>query len=65
MANRTVESAKGVMLKFLPDVYIYTDQNRGKMSGNSPGFGICLLAETTDGIVFGADGVSNAKDEVG
>ncbi|XP_062141080.1 probable RNA 3'-terminal phosphate cyclase-like protein [Drosophila sulfurigaster albostrigata] len=63
MANRTVESAKGCMLKFLPDVYIYTDQNRGKMSGNSPGFGICLLAETTDGVCFAADCISNTREE--
>ncbi|SPP89331.1 blast:Probable RNA 3'-terminal phosphate cyclase-like protein [Drosophila guanche] len=63
MANRTVEAAKGCMLKFLPDVYIYTDQNRGKMSGNSPGFGICLLAETSDGVCFAADCSSNTPDE--
>lgn len=63
MGNRTVESAKGCMLKFLPDVYIYTDQNRGKMSGNSPGFGICLLAETTDGVCFAADCISNTREE--
>ncbi|EDW82699.1 uncharacterized protein Dwil_GK10124 [Drosophila willistoni] len=63
MANRTVESAKGCMLKFLPDVYIYTDQNRGLMSGKSPGFGICLLAETTDGVCFAADCTSNTRKE--
>ncbi|XP_067634927.1 probable RNA 3'-terminal phosphate cyclase-like protein [Eurosta solidaginis] len=63
MANRTVEAAKGVMLKFLPDVYIYTDQNRGKMSGNSPGFGIFLIAETTDGVFYGAESISNNKEE--
>lgn len=64
MANRTVESAKGVMLKFLPDVYIYTDQNKGKMSGNSAGYGICLLAETTDGVCFAGEVVSNVKGDV-
>ncbi|CAD7090256.1 unnamed protein product [Hermetia illucens] len=63
MANRTVESAKGVMLNFLPDVYIYTDQNRGKMSGNSPGFGVNLIAETTDGVFYSAEAISNTKDE--
>ncbi|ALC48555.1 Rtc1 [Drosophila busckii] len=63
MANRTVEVAKGCMLKFLPDVYIYTDQNRGKMSGNSPGFGICLVAETTDGVCFATDCISNTQEE--
>ncbi|KAH8287471.1 hypothetical protein KR054_008314 [Drosophila jambulina] len=63
MANRTVESAKGCMLKFLPDVYIYSDQNKGKMSGNSPGFGICLVAETTDGVCYAADCCSNTREE--
>ncbi|KAH8240399.1 hypothetical protein KR038_001409 [Drosophila bunnanda] len=63
MANRTVESAKGCMVKFLPDVYIYSDQNKGKMSGNSPGFGICLVAETTDGVCYAADSCSNTREE--
>ncbi|XP_017055683.1 probable RNA 3'-terminal phosphate cyclase-like protein [Drosophila ficusphila] len=63
LANRTVEAAKGCMLKFLPDVYIYTDQNKGKLSGNSPGFGICLIAETTDGVCFAADCCSNTREE--
>ncbi|XP_016935091.2 probable RNA 3'-terminal phosphate cyclase-like protein [Drosophila suzukii] len=63
LANRTVEAAKGCMLKFLPDVYIYTDQNKGKMSGNSPGYGICLIAETTDGVCFAADCNSNTREE--
>lgn len=52
------------MLNFLPDVYIYTDQNRGKMSGNSPGFGVNLIAETTDGVFYSAEAISNTKDEV-
>ncbi|XP_037938136.1 probable RNA 3'-terminal phosphate cyclase-like protein [Teleopsis dalmanni] len=63
MANRTVESAKGVMLKFLPDVYIYSDHNKGKLSGKSAGFGVCLLAETTDGVVFGAEAISKSKEK--
>uniref|UniRef100_A0A1B0CQ18 Rna 3'-terminal phosphate cyclase n=1 Tax=Lutzomyia longipalpis TaxID=7200 RepID=A0A1B0CQ18_LUTLO len=59
LANRTVEAAKGVMLKFLPDVYIHTDQSKGKSAGNSPGFGINLVAETTDGCFYAAETVSN------
>lgn len=58
IANRMVESAKGVMLKFLPDIYIHTDQRKGKQSGNSPGFGIHLLAETTNGVFYSAEQVS-------
>ena len=60
-ANRTVEASKGVMLSFLPDVYIHTDQNKGKLSGLSSGFGINLSAETTDNVVFAAESVSTTQ----
>ena len=39
MASRMVDAAKAVLLKFLPDVYIYTDHYKGDMAGKSPGFG--------------------------
>lgn len=58
IANRVVESAKGVLLNFIPDVYINTDQCKGKQSGKSPGFGIHLYAETTKGITYSAEAVS-------
>lgn len=58
-ANRTIEAAKGVLLNFLPDIYLYSDQTKGKQAGNSPGFGINLVAETTDGVFYSADFVSN------
>ena len=53
--NRMVESARGVLNNFLPDVYIYTDHRKGPQSGKSPGFGICLFAETTNGHVLAAE----------
>lgn len=37
IANRIVESAKSVLLKFLPDVYVYIDHCRGSTGGKSPG----------------------------
>jgi len=37
IANRIVESAKGVLLKFIPDVYIYADHCKKSISGKSPG----------------------------
>ena len=49
VVNRVVESAKGKLLKFLPDIYIYTDHYTGPKSGKSPGFGVLLTAETTTG----------------
>lgn len=60
-ANRTVESSKGIMLNFLPDVYIHTDQNKGKLSGLSSGFGINLSAETTEGVIYSAESVSTTQ----
>lgn len=33
MANRLVEAAKGILLKFLPDIYIHTDSLKGKHAG--------------------------------
>ncbi|KAI4816879.1 hypothetical protein KUCAC02_009179 [Chaenocephalus aceratus] len=39
MANRLVDTARGVLNKFIPDIYIYTDHNEGANSGKSPGFG--------------------------
>lgn len=63
LANRTVEAAKGIMLQYLPDVYINTDHNRGKQSGNSSGFGINLIAETTEGIFYSAESMSCVAGE--
>ncbi|CAH2002612.1 unnamed protein product [Acanthoscelides obtectus] len=63
IANRIVDKAKGVLLQFLPDVYINTDQSRGKQSGKSPGFGIHLVAETTNGVYYSSEQVSNVVSE--
>eukprot|EP00928_Gymnodinium_smaydae_P014022 TRINITY_DN15084_c0_g1_i1.p1 TRINITY_DN15084_c0_g1~~TRINITY_DN15084_c0_g1_i1.p1 ORF type:complete len:378 (-),score=59.39 TRINITY_DN15084_c0_g1_i1:71-1204(-) len=45
-AARMVDSARGVLNDFLPDVWIYTDHSKGPNSGESPGYGITLVAET-------------------
>jgi len=60
--NRIVESAKGVLLKFLPDIYIHTDHCQGSQSGKSPGFGISLFAETTTGVFLTAELASNPRE---
>lgn len=65
LGNRAIEAAKGKLLQFIPDIYIYADQNKGKNAGNSPGFGISLVAETTDGVFYGAECVSNDVSKVG
>ncbi len=62
VANRMVEAAKGVLLNFLTDVYIYTDHRQGAASGESPGFGMTLTAETTTGAFLSADVCSSPKE---
>lgn len=54
-ADRTIQACKGVLLKFLPDVYINTDVNSGKQGGSSPGYGILISAETTKGTIYSAE----------
>ena len=44
-----------MLLKFIPDIYIYADHASGKKSGKSPGFGVVLSAETTTGAVLSAE----------
>lgn len=61
MANRMIDSSKGMLLQFIPDIYIYSDHNKGKTSGLSPGFSLSLTAETTEGCFFTASAVSNSK----
>lgn len=49
LAKRCATSAKGVLLGFLPDVYVVTDVNNGRQGipGLSSGYGVVLVAETT------------------
>eukprot|EP00966_Prymnesium_polylepis_P061560 1428580-Prymnesium_polylepis.1 len=55
VANRLVDASRGVMNRFLPDVWVYTDIHKGKTSGLSPGFGLTLVAETTSGALLSAE----------
>nr|CAG4647894.1 EOG090X05X4 [Moina brachiata]SVE93005.1 EOG090X05X4 [Moina brachiata] len=63
MTNRMIESAKGILLKYLPDVFILSDHRKGPASGLSPGFGITLTAETTNGTFLSAESISNPQGE--
>lgn len=50
-----VDGGRGVLNKFLADVYIFTDSMPGKEGGNSPGYGLTLVAETTSGGLISAE----------
>ncbi|CAF1666174.1 unnamed protein product, partial [Didymodactylos carnosus] len=58
LANRLIETAKGLLLKFIPDVYIYVDHQKGQNAGLSPGYGLTLAAETKNGSVICAEACS-------
>ncbi|GFO01211.1 RNA 3'-terminal phosphate cyclase-like protein [Plakobranchus ocellatus] len=62
-AGKSLEEVTGreVSNKFLTDIYIYTDHMKGSQAGKSPGFGLTLVAETTEGAFLAAEQVSNAK----
>lgn len=43
---------RALLNKFLPDVYIHTDAYKGISSGNSPGYGVTLYAQSTAGTML-------------
>ncbi|XP_029469463.1 RNA 3'-terminal phosphate cyclase-like protein isoform X2 [Rhinatrema bivittatum] len=63
ITNRIVDSARSILNKFLPDIYIYTDHLKGANSGKSPGFGLSLIAETTEGSFLSAELASNPQGQ--
>ncbi|CAA0828446.1 Probable RNA 3-terminal phosphate cyclase-like protein [Striga hermonthica] len=64
--NTMIHAARGIFNHFLPDVHIFTDHKAGQQAGNSPGYGISLVAETTSGCFISADtavSYGRAEDE--
>ncbi|KAG6396020.1 hypothetical protein SASPL_142158 [Salvia splendens] len=53
--NEMLHKARGIFNRLLPDVHIYTDHKAGVQAGESPGYGITLVAETTSGCCISAD----------
>ncbi|KAL1917747.1 uncharacterized protein VTP21DRAFT_3581 [Calcarisporiella thermophila] len=67
-ANRVVESARALLNRYIPDVYIFTDVYRGAESGKSPGFALSLVAESTTGALYCSETAAEAgetPEEVG
>lgn len=67
---RSIEAARGILNSFVSDVYIFSDMNSATIVSapdrNSPtakkkvglGFGLSLVAESTNGCLFSADAAS-------
>ncbi|CAO1624601.1 unnamed protein product [Sympodiomycopsis kandeliae] len=47
MANRMVERARKTLNRYIPDLYIFADVYRGEEAGQSPGFSLSLLTQST------------------
>lgn len=58
-AARMVDAARGILNDFLPDVWIYNDHVKGEACGNSPGYGISLVAETITRNLKSADATAD------
>lgn len=46
---------EGLLNRLLPDVWVHTDHNAGKTGGESPGFALSLVAESTTGVMLVAE----------
>ncbi len=45
----------GLLNRLLPDVWVHTDHNAGRTGGESPGFALSLVAESTTGVLLVAE----------
>ena len=63
-SNRMVDGARSVLNDLLADVYIFTDHMTGPEAGQSPGYGLMLVAETTTGCFISAECTANAAHKV-
>lgn len=62
-SNRIIDSARAVLNKLLPDVYIYSEHCTGKNAGHSSGYGISLVAESTTGVLYSAEQCHTISDD--
>lgn len=60
--NRTVEAAKEFLKPLGAETFIYTDAARGSESGNSPGYGITIVAESKAGWPVYAEGMASSGE---
>ena len=60
---RMIDSSKAIFNQLLPDVRIFSDACRGKMSGLSPGFGCALAVESTTGMVLSSECVADGPSD--
>lgn len=62
MANRLIDSARSILGRYIPDLYLFADVYRGEDSGKSPGFAITLLSTSTTGAIYSAEAASKPEN---
>uniref|UniRef100_A0A1I8ALD7 RNA 3'-terminal phosphate cyclase n=1 Tax=Steinernema glaseri TaxID=37863 RepID=A0A1I8ALD7_9BILA len=63
IANRMIDAAKKMLRDYIADVYITVDTRKGDAAGRSPGFGIFLTAETTEGVFYHGEAMSKSSSD--
>jgi len=58
-SNKMIKAAKGLLTKFIPDVYITMDKKSAK--GLCSGYGMSLVAETTEGCFLAAEAMTDPQ----
>jgi len=53
-----VESARSILNRYIPDIYLYTDVYKGEESGKSPGYGITLISQSTTSVLHSSECLS-------
>ncbi|GAC93265.1 RNA 3'-terminal phosphate cyclase [Pseudozyma hubeiensis SY62] len=62
IANRLIDSARSILGRYIPDLYLFADVYRGEDSGKSPGFAITLLSTSTTGAIYSAEAASATEN---
>ena len=65
IVTRVVDSARSVLNNLLPDVYIHTDHYRGSDGGNSAGYSLSLVAESTTGVLLSVERTAGGPNAQG
>ncbi|EGD72813.1 hypothetical protein PTSG_04540 [Salpingoeca rosetta] len=62
-SNRVVDGARSVLNNFIPNVFLYTEHFGKDKGGKAPGYGVSLIAETTQGYLFSAQATAQPRQQ--
>lgn len=65
LGKRQIDGAKADLTKFLSDVYLLNDHKKGLDSGFSPGYGVVLVATSTEGLSYAVERTCPSAAECG